>query len=86
MEDKQWYVVNTYAGHENRVKENLQRRVDSMGISEYMYKILVAEEIEVEYKNLSLYHLKKSNRFYVVSDLVRRKSMLNLQLAIALRF
>ena len=22
---KQWYVVNTYAGHENRVKENLQR-------------------------------------------------------------
>ena len=51
MEDKQWYVVNTYAGHENRVKENLQRRVDSMGISEFMFKILVAEETEVEYKN-----------------------------------
>ena len=24
---KEWYVVNTYAGHENRVKENLQRRI-----------------------------------------------------------
>ena len=24
---KQWYVVNTYAGHENRVKENLEKRL-----------------------------------------------------------
>ena len=28
---KEWYVVNTYAGHENRVKENLVRRIDTMG-------------------------------------------------------
>ncbi len=49
--EKRWYVVNTYAGHENRVKENLERRVESMGISDYLFRILVAEEIEVEYKN-----------------------------------
>lgn len=48
---KQWYVVNTYAGHENRVKENLERRVESMGITDYLFRILVAEEVEVEYKN-----------------------------------
>ena len=30
---KQWYVVNTYAGHENRVKENLEKRLETMGIS-----------------------------------------------------
>ncbi len=48
---KQWYVVNTYAGHENRVKENLERRVESMGISDSLFRILVAEEIEIEYKN-----------------------------------
>ena len=24
--EKRWYVVNTYAGHENRVKENLEKR------------------------------------------------------------
>ncbi len=47
---KEWYVVNTYAGHENRVKENLQRRVDTMGISDYLFRILVAEEPEIEYK------------------------------------
>ena len=48
---KQWYVVNTYAGHENKVKENLERRVETMGISDYLFRILVAEETEIEYKN-----------------------------------
>lgn len=47
----EWYVVNTYAGHENRVKENLQRRVDTMGLQEYLFQIIVAEEKEIEFKN-----------------------------------
>ncbi|MEA4822007.1 MAG: transcription termination/antitermination protein NusG, partial [Erysipelotrichales bacterium] len=46
-----WYVVNTYAGHENRVKENLLRRVETMGIEDNLFRILVAEEEEIEYKN-----------------------------------
>ncbi len=49
--EKRWYVVNTYAGHENRVKDNLLRRVESMGISEYLFQIIVAEETEIEFKN-----------------------------------
>ncbi len=49
--EKQWYVVNTYAGHENRVKDNLERRVESMGISDCLFRILVAEETEIEFKN-----------------------------------
>lgn len=49
MEEKRWYVVNTYSGHENRVKENLERRVESMGIQDYLFKILVAEEKEIEF-------------------------------------
>ena len=48
---KQWYVVNTYAGHENRVKENLLRRVESMGLQDYLFRVIVAEEKEIEYKN-----------------------------------
>lgn len=51
METKEWYVVNTYSGHENRVKENLERRVESMGIEDALFRILVAEEAEIEYKN-----------------------------------
>lgn len=48
---KDWYVVNTYAGHENRVKENLEMRVESMGIQDNLFQILVAEEEEITYKN-----------------------------------
>ena len=48
---KQWYVVNTYAGHENRVKENLEKRIESMGITDYLFKVVVAEEKQIEIKN-----------------------------------
>ena len=48
---KEWYVVNTYAGHENRVKENLMRRVETMGLQDKLFRIVVAEEKEIEYKN-----------------------------------
>ena len=50
-EKKQWYVVNTYAGHENKVKENLERRIDTMGLQDALFQIVVAEETEIEYKN-----------------------------------
>ncbi|MBR3358333.1 MAG: transcription termination/antitermination factor NusG [Solobacterium sp.] len=46
----QWYVVNTYSGHENRVKENLEKRVESMGIQDSLFRIVVAEEPEIEIK------------------------------------
>ncbi len=49
--EKRWYVVNTYSGHENRVKENLERRVESMGIQDYLFRILVAEEPVIDVKN-----------------------------------
>ena len=51
MEEKQWYVVNTYAGHENRVKENLEKRSETMGLEDNLFQILVAEEEEIEYRN-----------------------------------
>lgn len=48
--EKRWYVVNTYAGHENRVKENLEKRVASMGIQDSLFRIVVAEEPDIEIK------------------------------------
>ena len=48
---KEWYVVNTYAGHENRVKDNLEKRLQTMGISDNLFRIVVAEETQIEVKN-----------------------------------
>lgn len=50
-EQKLWYVVNTYAGQENRVKDNLLRRVKTMGLEDCLFQVIVAEEKEIEYKN-----------------------------------
>ena len=48
---KEWYVVNTYAGHENRVIDNLEKRLSTLGISDNLFRIVVAEETQVEVKN-----------------------------------
>ena len=49
--EKRWYVVNTYSGHENRVKDNLEKRIESMGIQEQLFRIIIAEEPEIEVRN-----------------------------------
>ena len=48
MEEKQWYVVNTYSGHENKVKEKLEMRAESMDMKDYIYRVIVPEEKIIE--------------------------------------
>ena len=43
MARKNWYVVNTYSSHENKVKDNLEKRVESHGLQDYIFRIIVAE-------------------------------------------
>ena len=51
MEDKLWYVVNTYSGHESKVKENLMMRTESMGMENNIFRVIVPESTEVEIKD-----------------------------------
>ena len=52
MEDqKLWYVVNTYSGHESKVKENLMMRTESMGMENNIFRVIVPETTEVEIKD-----------------------------------
>ena len=51
MEEKKWYVVNTYSGHENKVKENLEMRAESMGMQDNIFRVIVPEETIIEEKN-----------------------------------
>jgi len=41
--EKNWYVVNTYASHENKVKDNIVRRIESMNMEDYIFRVVVAE-------------------------------------------
>ncbi|HFV2809413.1 TPA: transcription termination/antitermination NusG family protein, partial [Streptococcus agalactiae] len=49
--EKSWYVVHTYSGYENKVKANLEKRVESMGMQDKIFRVVVPEEVEVEMKN-----------------------------------
>lgn len=49
--EKEWYVVNTYSGHENKVKEKLEMRASTMGMEDYIFRVVVPEQKEVEYKD-----------------------------------
>lgn len=49
--EKEWYVVNTYSGHENKVKEKLEMRASSMGLEDYIFRVVVPEQTEIEVKN-----------------------------------
>ncbi|KPH76303.1 MULTISPECIES: transcription termination/antitermination protein NusG [Bacillaceae] len=49
--EKQWYVVHTYSGYENKVKMNLEKRVETMGMEEKIFRVIVPEEEETEIKN-----------------------------------
>lgn len=50
-EEKLWYVVNTYSGHESKVKENLLMRTESMGMENNIFRVIVPETTEVEIKD-----------------------------------
>jgi len=43
-----WYIIQTYSGYENAVKKDLERRVESMGMADYIFRIIVPEEKVIE--------------------------------------
>ena len=49
--EKGWYVIHTYSGYENKVKTNLEKRVESMNVGDKIFRILVPMEDEVEIKD-----------------------------------
>ena len=69
--EKQWYVVNTYSGHENKVKEKLEMRAESMDMQDYIYRIVIPEEKVVEVKDgVTKEKTKKMFPGYILVEMV----------------
>ncbi len=49
--EKNWYVVHTYSGYENKVKANLEKRVETMGMQDKIFRVIVPEDEETAIKN-----------------------------------
>lgn len=49
--EKNWYVIHTYSGYENKVKTNLEKRVESMNVGDKIFRVLIPMEDEIEIKD-----------------------------------
>lgn len=69
--EKLWYVVNTYSGHENKVKEKLLMRAESMGMQDYIFRVIVPEQEETEIKDgVTKKRVKKLFPGYILVEMV----------------
>ncbi|MCD6358711.1 MAG: transcription termination/antitermination factor NusG [Dehalococcoidia bacterium] len=50
-QEKNWYVIHTRSGYENRVKTNLKQRIKSMGVEDEILRVVVPTEEEVEVRS-----------------------------------
>jgi transcriptional antiterminator NusG len=46
-----WYVIHTYSGHENKVSVNLKKRIESFGLEEKIFDVLVPTQEKIEIKD-----------------------------------
>lgn len=51
LQDRHWYAIHTYAGYENAVERNLKQRVESLGMQDKIFGVLVPTEKIVKVKN-----------------------------------
>ncbi len=50
-DDRLWYVIHTYSGYENKVKTNLEHRIESMGVQDKIFQVVIPTEEEIEIKD-----------------------------------
>ena len=57
VENRRWYIIHAYSGQEDRVKKNLEQRIQTMDVKDKIFQVVVPTEEEMEYKDGQ----KKSN-------------------------
>ena len=68
---KEWYVVNTVSGHEYKVKEKLEMKINSRDLQENIFRVIVPEQKEIEYKNgVKKERIKKMFPGYMLVEMV----------------
>lgn len=71
MSEKKWYVVNTYSGHENKVKEKLDMRINSMDMTENIFRVVVPEQKEIDIKDgVKKEKIKKMFPGYILVEMI----------------
>jgi transcriptional antiterminator NusG len=51
QEGRYWYVIHSYSGYENKVRQNLGSRIETMGMEDYIFEVVVPTEEVVELRD-----------------------------------
>ena len=51
QEGRQWYVIHTYSGYENKVKTNLEHRIQTMDAKDLIFQVVIPTEDEIEIRD-----------------------------------
>src|SRR5690554_2112660 len=46
--ERAWYVVHCYSGYENKVRHNLEQRIDTMGMKDKIFDVVIPTQEEIE--------------------------------------
>ncbi|MFB9861176.1 transcription termination/antitermination protein NusG [Salinicoccus siamensis] len=69
--EKNWYAVHTYSGYENKVKKNLEARLESMNMQDQIFRVIIPEEEETTVKDgKRKTAMKKTFPGYVLVELI----------------
>ncbi len=49
--ERSWYVVHCYSGYENKVRHNLEQRIDTMGMKDKIFDVVIPTQEEIEVKD-----------------------------------
>lgn len=51
QDDRAWYVIHCYSGHENKVKHNLEQRIETMQMRDQIFQVVIPTEDEIEVRD-----------------------------------
>jgi transcriptional antiterminator NusG len=50
-QERNWYVIHTYSGYEDAVAKNLKQRIESLGMEDKIFNVIVPKEKKIKIKN-----------------------------------
>jgi len=69
--EKNWYAIHTYSGYENKVKTDLEKRIESMNMEDYIFRVMVpTEEVEEKKNNKMVVNKRKIFPGYVLVEMI----------------
>ena len=70
-QEKHWYALHTYAGYEESVAKNLEQRIDSLGMQDKIFQVLVPKEKKIKIKGGKRYTVEdKLYPGYVLVEMI----------------